>query len=141
MILGNMVGRCSDALLILYMRDHKRVIPCEVRCEGHKHVKCVILHDVQHKGHITHPTKLFIYFLFIYMILVHECFERLTVLKDQLLLTNFMTAESQRLLLGYKPHIFSFSLVSALLTLDYDTLGLQIKGESPDGAPQILSSE
>ena len=38
------------------------------------------------------------------------------------------------LLLGYKPHIFSFSLISSLLTLDYDTLGLWIKGESPDGA-------
>jgi hypothetical protein len=39
------------------------------------------------------------------------------------------------------PISFHFFLFHLLLTLDYDTLGLQIKGESPDGAPQILSSE
>jgi hypothetical protein len=36
---------------------------------------------------------------------------------------------------------YFFPLVSSLLTSDYDTLGLQIEGESPDGAPQKLSSE
>jgi hypothetical protein len=39
------------------------------------------------------------------------------------------------------PISFRFFLFHLLLTSDYDTLGLQIEGESPDGAPQILSSE
>jgi len=39
------------------------------------------------------------------------------------------------------PISFPFFLFHLLLTEDYDTLGLQIKGESPDGASQILSSE
>jgi hypothetical protein len=38
------------------------------------------------------------------------------------------------LLLGYEPYIFSFLLVSALLTSDYNILGLRIEEESPDSA-------
>jgi len=39
------------------------------------------------------------------------------------------------------PISFHFFLFHLLLTEDYDTLGLRIEGESPDGAPQMLSSE
>jgi hypothetical protein len=97
----------------LYVCDHKRVIRHDAPHPGHQRVKCVIPRNVRHEGHkhvkrmiprntrrechVTHPTKVFNYFLFIYAILIHKCFERPTVLKDRLLLTNFTTAESQRL--------------------------------------------
>jgi hypothetical protein len=44
-------------------------------------------------------------------------------------------------LLGYKPHILSFFLVSPLLASDYDSLGQQDEGELPDGTPLMVSSE
>jgi hypothetical protein len=39
------------------------------------------------------------------------------------------------------PISFHFFLVSPLLALDYDSLGQQDEGESPDGAPLMVSSE
>jgi hypothetical protein len=36
------------------------------------------------------------------------------------------------------PDILSFHLISLLLTSDYDNLGVQIEGESPDGASHII---
>ena len=39
------------------------------------------------------------------------------------------------------PLSLCFYLFHPLLASDYNTLGLWIEGESPDGAPQILSSE
>jgi len=44
-------------------------------------------------------------------------------------------------LLGYKLHILSFFFVPPLLASDYDSLGQQDEGESPDGAPLVVSSE
>jgi hypothetical protein len=37
------------------------------------------------------------------------------------------------------PYILSFMFITFLLTLDYDILGLRIEGESPDGAPHVIS--
>jgi hypothetical protein len=39
------------------------------------------------------------------------------------------------------PYILSLSLVSPLLNSYYNILGLWIKGESPDGAPHMITSE
>jgi hypothetical protein len=39
------------------------------------------------------------------------------------------------------PDILSFHLISLLLTLDYDNLGVRIEGESSDGTPHIIICE
>jgi len=78
----------------LYVRDHKRVIRRDARRDaprpGHQRVKRVIPRDTRRECHVTHPTKVFNYFLFIYAILIHKCFERPTVF--------------ERLTLAYKFH-------------------------------------
>jgi len=39
------------------------------------------------------------------------------------------------------PDIPSFYLVSLLLILDYNNLGVWIEGESPDGTPHMITCE
>jgi hypothetical protein len=39
------------------------------------------------------------------------------------------------------PDILLFHLISFLLILDYDNLGVRIEGELPDGAPHMITCE
>ena len=52
-----------------------------------------------------------------------------------------LLADTQVRCWATSPDILSFHLISFLLTLDYDSLGVWIEGELPDGAPHMITCE